>query len=142
MARKSFVREGVPEVLDLVGDGSLQGKVRVDQIYAQDQHENLTYAHLDGGRPKYLYLSLMASYTPMMSMLARSVLLGELRQAMIDCMEEVSDRMESDAPVEHGYLRRSANPRAYDGGTQYYNRPATAPRLSREAIRRLTRDES
>jgi hypothetical protein len=140
--RRSFVRQGVPELLQRVGDGHMTGKVRVDQIYAQDQHENLSYAHTDGGGPKFLYVALMAEYTPMMRRLAQAVLDGSLRDAMVINMESVSDRMESAAPLEHGYLRRSGNPRVFDEGTQTYNRPPRARRLSEEEIRRTTRDES
>jgi hypothetical protein len=117
-------------LLDRVGYGDLGGRVVVDQPYAQDQHETLVYVHRGGGRARYLGEPLYAHYPRYMQRLADAALDGDLTQAMVRNMEDLSGEVYDNAPFEFGDLKASGHPIVYDDGVPVYDRPPAVGRLN------------
>lgn len=132
-----FVDTGWRRVLDQVGQGNLEGQLRVDQVYAQYHHERMDLHHPRGGGPKYLESALYANYSDYLTRVARAFLGGDPENAMAKCMESLDRDMASRAPVEFNNLRKSGNPRVISQGAKVYDRPAKQHRLSREELRAL-----
>lgn len=117
-----------------IGDGELEGKVTVDQVYAKYQHEDLTLKHLGGGRAKYLENPLYDDHREYYDRLADNVLHGSLQQAMVKNVEDLSKAVYDNAPMEFGDLRASGHPEVLDDGSQVYNRLPMVGRLTPEEI--------
>jgi hypothetical protein len=134
---KSFVRQGVPQLKRLVGDGLLRSVVTVDQVYALDQHETLTYRH-DGNRgPKYLTRALMENYVSYLSEIADGILRDGGRHAIIQSAVYMATReLWSRTPIEYENLKDSGWAQVFDDGTLIFERPADQHRLSEEELRR------
>lgn len=131
MAGGSFFA-GVEALKEDVGDGTLGGKVVVDQHYALEQHENMQYTHPRGGGPKYLSGPLQASAAGYLENLGDAVLGGNLVLAMAENMEDLSFQLDPEAPIDEDpnyfRLRLSGNPIVTDEGVEVYNRaPITGP---------------
>lgn len=120
----------IDELIDMVGPGSLDGTLVVDQVYAQIQHEALDFKHPRGGGPYYLHTPLYASSDMFFQHLADHLLDGHLVQAMIDNMESLSEAIKLTAPVEFNNLRRSGHPIVTDNGSVVYDRAPEQHRLS------------
>lgn len=135
--------ERTEQLLLEVGDGDLEGRVVVDQPYAQDQHETLSYKHVEGGKARYLGDPLFASSPRMMERLAANVLHGSLTRAMAENMEDLVGDVFQEAPFEFGDLKASGHPIVKNNGVQVYDRPPLMHRLSeadleaRQELRRL-----
>lgn len=120
----------------IVGKRTLSGKVIVDQVYAQYQHEGLDLRHPRGGQAKYLEEPLFTERGAAMRRLARDPFkpLG-LTQAMISNMEHLAGKVFELAPVEFGDLKGSGHPIVTDDGARVYDRPAVVHRLSKAELR-------
>lgn len=124
------------ELLSIVGDNTIEGKVVVDQVYAKFQHESLDLAHPHGGGAKFLTKSLMQSYRSVYRGLARDAYRRYgLVSAMSQGMEQIAKGVYQNAPHEFNYLRNSASPRVKDRGRIVYNRPPVVKRLSKAQLR-------
>lgn len=132
MADDGTFFERVEELRERVGDGTLTGEVEVNQHYALEQHENLEYEHPRGGHAKYLSGELLKYYEFYLMALSASVLRGSLVTAMIGNMEHLSSLLDPAAPIDEDpnpiRLRRSGNPKVFDGKEEVYNRPPVDPR--------------
>jgi hypothetical protein len=118
------------ELAQMVGGGNLRGNVRVNQAYAQDQHETLYYKHPFGGEAKYLTNGLMEEYPTALQSIARDLLAVGPRPAMIDFVEALSHQVYVRAPVEFADLKASGHPRVFDGHPLIYDRPPNQRRLT------------
>lgn len=137
---KSFVDEGVPEILDRVGDGKLSGKLTIDQVYARYQHERLDLRHPRGGKARYLADPLMAGFRSYYERMARDLLQPEgLRNAMIDSMESLMNSSQMETPVELDNLRRSSRRVVRDQNAVVSVKGPDQGRLSDEDLRMLRR---
>jgi hypothetical protein len=126
---KTFA-EGTNELLVLVGAGDLEGRIVVDQIYAQNQHESVWFKHPAGGKAKYLSEPLLSSAPRMLQHLANHVLHGSLVDAMADNMEHMSKEVYDNAPWEFADLRASGHPLVSENGSVVYDRPPAMHRLT------------
>lgn len=126
------------ELLARIGDGPLDSKLGVDQVYARYQHEGLHFRHPRGGQAKYLEQPLYAQAPAYMQKLADKAYTN-IRKAAIDNAEDLSKQVERHAPVEFDHLRRSGNPVVVDNGAVIYNRPPVVRRLSEEELRAKSR---
>lgn len=136
MAMAGDFRQRTNELLNRVGDGDLEGRVEVNQVYAKYQHERLDLRHPGGGGPKYLETPLMENARGYVQELADHVTdPNGLRQAMERNMEDLSQEVFENAPFEFGDLRASGHPTVEDGGTVVYDRAPMAHRLTREELR-------
>lgn len=140
MAKRSFVNDGVPDLLDRVGDGLLRGRLKDDQVYAQYQHERLDLKHPRGGKARYLADPLMAEHQQYYAHMAENALEPDgLLQAMIDAVQSLNGSMSQQAPVDLNNLRRSGTESVWDNGQLAYRKPAEQKRLSREELNALRR---
>lgn len=133
MAKGEFVKR-IEELRKRVGGGKLIGKVVVDQIYAQNQHENLGFNHTGGG-PKFLTKSMMDEIRPTLQQLAQQTLQGDLPSTMARGMERVAKGVQKNAPHEFNDLRNSAHPSVKDRGRITYNRSPVVKRLTKTQLK-------
>lgn len=131
---ESFTRR-LDQLAERVGAGRLRGRVEVDQAYAQFQHEGLDLKHPRGGQAKFLEEPLYAKHPAYLEKVADAVLDGDAVRAMADGMEDLSDEVETLAPVEFTDLRRSGHPSVDDGPLTAYDRPPAQIRLTVQQLR-------
>lgn len=122
------------ELRKLVGGGKLQGKVIVDQIYAQNQHENLSFKHTGGGA-KFLTIALVQNRNNIMRNLSRACLHGKMEEAMAKGMENVVKGVQARAPHEFNDLRNSGHPIVKSAGRIVYDRPPVVKRLTKNQLK-------
>lgn len=134
-----FTKSGWRRLLLQVGEGSLSGKLIVDQVYAKYQHERADLVHPRGGGPFYLRRPLYDHYQDYLARVAREFLDGDPEREMAECMEALSTRMSAATPIEMNNLRRSGNPQVWSRGRKVYDRPAAQRRLTSAELRQLRR---
>lgn len=134
MAKGEFVKRTSQLARD-VGTGDLEIKVVVNQIYAQNQHENLSFRH-GGGGPKFLTRALFGSYNSIMRGFARDAFRPRgLVSAAITGSEKIASGVVKYAPHEFNDLRQSAAPSVKDRGRFVYNRPPVVKRLTQQQLK-------
>lgn len=128
--------DGLQELIDSIGHGNLEGKLVVNQAYAQAQHEELTWKHPHGGRAKYLQHPLYENSGHLVRILADSLLAhlehSNIVEGMIKVSETMSGYVEENAPKDVGMheLAYSGHPMVYDDGVLVYDRAPKVPRVS------------
>lgn len=137
MVKSSVSGSFSTRIEDLIHEGDLVGHVVVDQIYAQIQHENLHFKHPRGGHAKYLESSLYAQMNDYCDKVADSALEDGGRRGMIESMEDLSDQVQVNAPVDINNLRRSGHPFVYDNMAKVYDRAPKQRRLTEEELEEL-----
>lgn len=118
---------------DHVGHGKLKAKIKVDQVYAADQHESLHYKHPRGGRAKYLEGPLFENHRDYFNDLADAVLdpTGPSMTArMLRVGREVRNDTSENTPVEFGDLARSGDVSVYEGSSLVMYDPPSQERLT------------
>jgi|SRR5690349_9203233 len=123
----------IDRLMENVGTGKLVAGCKVNQPYAQNQHQNLSFRHPHGGRSHYLGGPLLENSAGLLEGIARAVLSergSSVRFEMAKVAEEMNTYVLENAPVETGRLRTSGNPWAEDNGLRYYERPPISPRES------------
>lgn len=122
-------RARLDELETLVGSGTLEGQIIVNQAYAayQEVHEHLN--HPRGGIPHYVGSSLLARQNHYVNNLADGVLTGQLVAKMVENMEDMSDQVLLNAPVLYTPLRNSGHPAVRDDGHVVYDRAPHAGRV-------------
>lgn len=129
--------ERIAELLAKVGTGDLTGRVEVNQVYAQYQHEGLDLNHPHGGQAKYLEQPLMDKVSDYLQGIADDLLTAGPVDPMISAMEDLSGQVEKTAPVDLGNLRESGHPTVTDGADTVYDRPPVQRRLTEDELRAL-----
>lgn len=141
---KSF-REGVDELKKMVGSGTLEGKVSVNQVYAhyQDSGEGphgkpaIEFNHPRGGQAGYLSGQIPERREAVMSTWARSILRGTLVPETIKILRSFADQVMLRAPAEFDILRNSTSLSLTDHGEPIFDQPALMPRLSEAEIKTI-----
>lgn len=116
-----------------VGEGSITAGCEVDQAYAQNQHENLSFHH-DVGRSHYLGGPLMENAFNIVDGMARAVITEEgsrIRDEMKDIAEDMAHWVETNAPRDPDIgdvLANSGSPYVVDHDVEIFRRPPIAPR--------------
>jgi hypothetical protein len=116
-----------------VGTGRIVAGCLVDQIYAQNQHQNLSFRHTRG-MAHYLGGPMMMNQAFLMRRIAGSVISpggSHLRRAMIDTANDFADYVRRYAPQDPDIgdvLANSGSPWVRDGGIEIYRRPPIKPR--------------
>lgn len=121
----------IDRLIESVGEGHITAGCKVNQPYAQNQHQNLRFRHPHGGRSHYLGGPLLENSSKFIAEIARSILSGvgsDVRGKMVEVAEEMSEYVVRNAPVETGRLASSGNPWAEDNGVRFYDRPPISPR--------------
>lgn len=138
-ARDRFTGAGWRRVLLQVGEGSLTGKLVVDQVYAKYQHQRTDLVHPRGGGPGFLRDPFLASYQDYLARVARAFLDGDPEQEMAQCMEALNTRVSAATPILFNNLRRSGNPQVFSRGRKVYDRKPWQRRLSKTELRQQRR---
>lgn len=121
----------IDELMRSVGTGSIVAGCKVNQPYAQNQHQTDSFRHPHGGRSHYLGGPLLENAFALVEQIARSSItpFGSLiNRRMIDIAEWMAQAVLENAPKETGRLSLSGNPWVKDNGVLIYERPPLAPR--------------
>ena len=127
-----FVKR-IDSLAEQVGQGNVVAGCDVDQIYAQNQHQNMTFRHTVG-RSHYLGAPLLENSTALMQEIALSVIDesgSHLRRGMIDTAEKMAGFVQKNAPRDPDIgdvLANSGSPWVTDNGREVYRRPPVQPR--------------
>lgn len=142
MASDFFAR--VDALADEVGNGIIEGRVTVDQVYAAPIERGFwvtgplaghTNHPRHGGETHYLRNGLFENEAVYLRNLADHALERDgLYKAMVDNVEFLSAQVEVRAPVEFDHLRRSGHPSVTRNGAVVYDRAPAVHRLSREEL--------
>lgn len=124
--------EGLQHLIDSIGHGDIVAKCTVDQVYAQAQHEELTWRHVHGGRAKYLEGPLFENSSEVVKIMSEHLLTktgSEIQQGMIEISEMMSEWVVQNAPRLEGELENSGHPQVFDNGILIYDRAPVVPRI-------------
>lgn len=116
----------------------ITGKVEVNQVYAHYQHEGASFHHPDGGEAFYLKTPLFVNADKYLANIAEKVIGSHgvnVRDPMIENMEDLSMEVFNRAPWEFGDLRASGHPTVEEDGVVVYDRAPMCPRLSEEELK-------
>lgn len=152
MASSFFDR--IDELAERVGHGDVQGKVEVNQPYAQAQEAGsaphtirarkakvlhwtnetgehfATQVHHPGTPPTFfLSQALMEHHAQYLQTIADKVLDDGVKTPMAEAMEALSDAVEHTAPKDTGRLSESGHPTVTANGETVYDRAPKAPRM-------------
>lgn len=124
------------ELLERTGGPKIQSTVLVDQAYAQDQHENLTYKH-PVGRAKFLEEPMYENVGRMCQRFASRLLKTEdVPQLWHDELGvKTGDHASRNAPLMFGDLRESMAVTTKVGGGVVAHTPPLQERLSAAELR-------
>lgn len=127
---------------EMVGTGDLVGVVRVDQRYAEIQHNSAEFRHPRGGQAFYLSQPLLDHHRDYLEAYARQVLEDGGEQSMVASMEDLAEDggVATHAPILYANLRASGSPSVTSDGRSIYDRPPRQHRLSEEELRALWRE--
>jgi hypothetical protein len=117
------------QLIERVGQGKIQAGVKVDQVYAEFQHERTDLRHPNGGKPNYLRDPLFANTGRWLQRTAAQMLNRRMVSLFVDIADDLSGGVAEQAPVFFGDLRASGEPRVKEGGRFVY-RGTAMPRLS------------
>lgn len=120
----------IDELMRSVGTGHITAGCKVDQPYAQNQHQTDSFHHTNG-RSHYLGGPLLEHAFELVGEIARSAVtpFGSLiSRRMIDTAEWMARAVLENAPKDTGQLSLSGNPWVKDKGVLIYDRPPLAPR--------------
>lgn len=118
---------------DEVGADSITAGCTVNQPYAQNQHQNLSFQHTVG-RARYLGDPLMENAFNLVGGMARAVITEEgskIQSEMRDVADQLSDFVETNAPRDPDIgdiLALSGSAFVVDNGIEVYRVPPIAPR--------------
>jgi hypothetical protein len=122
--------ERMLQIKEQVGRGHLVAHCVVDQAYAQNQHQTVTFNH-DDGRPFYLGAPMMESYLEWFMQIARKAITedgSDIESAMIDIAEAMSQAVFDNAPRVIEELATSGHPFVERDGVIIYDRPPISDR--------------
>ncbi len=154
MAGKTF-SEGVRELKEIVGTGTLKGRISVNQIYSHYQDgttatdvpghgphgkPSIAFDHPRGGEAGFLSNQMVQRRYEVMAKWADNLLRGRVIPETIAIMQSIRDQVYLRAPREYDILRNSTSLRLQQRGEVLMDAPAMMPRLSQaelNAIRSL-----
>jgi hypothetical protein len=105
----------------------------VNQAYAQNHHQTMTWVHRHGGGPLYLAAPFMEAHVSLLQKIADKVLThdgSDILTGMIEVSEDMSRMVLDNAPGDgdSDELRNSGHPTVERDGIVVYDRPPIAPR--------------
>lgn len=144
MAEKTFA-EGVDELKRMVGTGTLEGRISVNQVYAHWIDDGVSsrgipasaFNHPRGGEAHYLSGQMTERRDEMISGWARQLLAGGMSENFVRDMQSIADQVFIRAPREFEILRNSTSLKLLDRGVLRFFQPAMVPRLSEEQLKAL-----
>jgi len=127
----STFRDRIEELKRQLGEGHISAHCVVDQAYAQNQHQTVTFVHRHGGRAFYLGAPMEENLVPDLEHIASKVLTtdgSDIESAMIETAEKYSQYVMVNAPKEIDELATSGHPFVERNGVPVYDRPPISPR--------------
>lgn len=125
------------ELLDIVGNGQIEASVRVDQEYAEMQHNNTEFRHTRG-KAFYLTDPLMKHYRSWYGEVAKELYYQPMRNLFVAIADDFKEESGLETPAFMEDLNRSGEPRVKEGGRFVYRGPHTK-RLSKAQLKAKTR---
>lgn len=120
----------------LIGTGKIEGSVRIDQVYAQYQHEGIHLKHRQGGKSHFLTDPLLSNFPRYFDRLARNLYHFEgIRKSMLENMNDLNDQAYDQAPKYFRDLAWSGEVRIKEGGRFVVKIPAPVQRLTKPQYR-------
>jgi hypothetical protein len=131
--------ERIDAFLEEFGDGPLEIKNHVDQVYAQNQELTEHFEHPRGGQAHYLRDALFDNAERFMGHIAQEVITPEgsrIHHAAEHVANELVRETSLRTPVEFGDLKRSGHATVTSDGAVVYDKPPEVPRLTEEQLKR------
>lgn len=132
----TFMRR-TSDLMRRVGSGKIEASVRVDQVYAQMQHQRKDFRH-SRGRAGFLRDPLMTHFTTYYGWVARDLYNEKMTRIFKDIAEDLNAHVKNDAPAFEFDLAYSGEARVKESGRFVYRGPHE-PRLSRAQTKAKTR---
>lgn len=130
MPRYAEFDQRMQELMDHVGGGKVVARIRFDQPYAEEQHEDMTLRHPGGGQAKFLYNALQTEGRKFPARIAAELYDTLPRNTMLEVAREVGADAQRRAPVWTGDLRDSMAIDILDGGAYVFRQPPVRKRLT------------
>lgn len=118
------------QLMEKVGRGKIEASVKVDQVYAEMQHEGREFRHPRGGKAGFLRDPLVQGTPRWLRQTASQMLDRPMVSIFVDIADDLSGGVAEEAPIFFGDLRSSGEPRVKEGG-RFVWRGTSAPRLSK-----------
>lgn len=146
---KTFA-EGVDELKNMVGSGTLEGKISVNQVYAHWIDDGVSphgkpaiaFDHPRGGEAMYLSGPVRYRRGEVFQRWANSILRGRLIPETVDILRSFKDDVSLNAPREFDILRNSTALRLTDDNEPIFDLPALIPRLSETEIKAIRKSST
>lgn len=122
--------ERTTKLMEKVGRGKIQASVKVDQPYAEFQHERTDLVHRRGGKAGYLRDPLMTGTPRWMQQIANQIMDRNPVAIFVDIADDLSGGVADEAPIFMGDLRSSGEPRVKEGG-RFVWRGTSMPRMTK-----------
>lgn len=128
----------IDRLSESVGTGHIVAGCKVNQPYAQNQHQSDRFRHPHGGRSHYLGGPLLenalqlvreiatVTITPFGSLISQRMI--EIAETMARYVLENAPHSSIEDPGGPGVLALSGNPWVEDKGVRIYDRPPLSPR--------------
>lgn len=138
MARKRAF-DGIQDLIERTGGPKIVTTVKVNQPYAQEQHEDLHNKHSGGRGPKYLEAPLFENSDKRLGEVARRLLMRgkpRVEDTWHDQMgEPLADDVRKRAPWMFGDLANSAGVVTKVGGRNVWITPPVRERLTARELK-------
>lgn len=131
-------RQRTQVLLDMVGTGTIEASVRVDQVYAQMQHEAAEFRHPGGGKAYYLRDPLIKNHRSWLTEVAKELFYQPMNNLFIAIADDFKEEAFLQTPLFESDLARSGEPRVKDRGRFIYRGPHQR-RLSKAQLKIKTR---
>lgn len=123
--------ERIEDLKHQMGRGHISAHCVVDQAYAQNQHQTVTFVHHHGGRAFYLGAPLMENWMVLFARIAEKCITvtgTDVESAMIETAEWMAQAVFENAPRKISELATSGHPFVLRDGAIVYDRPPISPR--------------
>lgn len=134
MAKQAAFDQRMQELADHVGGGKVIGRIRFDQSYAEEQHEDMALRHPGGGEAKFLYNALQTVGRRFPARIAAELYDTIPRNTMLEVSREVGEDAQRRAPIWTGDLRASMAIDILDAGAIVYRQPPVRKRLTAKEL--------
>lgn len=121
-------------LLRRVGEGKIEASVRVDQVYAQNQHQSAHFKHPNGGGAFYLANPLKENAATYLQWVARDMFNEPMRRIFKDVAIDLNIHVKNNAPQFMSELGWSGEPRVKESGKFVFRGPHVK-RLTKTQLR-------
>jgi hypothetical protein len=126
------------DLIRKVGDGDITSNIRIDQVYAQVQHDAVEFKHPRGGQAFFLSMPLLKNHPKYLQVLAEGMFRHRTMDLMVDVVLQYHNDVLPKIPLFEGTLRNSMELTVDDAGTQVFKDGPVAKRLTKKARKAKT----